>query len=330
MIEIKNLLKVIVNKNVYYKLNDIVKVKELKGKYKQYEAKEILKPYATKIKGLGAELWIAESDLEKVRIISKTLSYEVVKEIKDNVSAGMFALQMVTIGKEEQLKEFIEKEKSEIIDKAIDEQAGKEDKMIDNIEKVIADIKHIDEINEGISKYSKDAKIVYEIKDKYEGYKIDAMFVAPNMLRNIYCFNGFNELIYADGDINAQSFKDCNDCECNLKPDILYFSGDDEPFQEVPREGKMLWDTSKGFFENGMNIINNETVITANEGEYIDADSKDDNGMKIHLTIETADLVDVVTNKHIVRYTVQDLLYIKEQLLINKIENVETVKKLKK
>ena len=60
MIKRKDLVKVIIKKDVYYKYSEIQKCEEIREEYSVRAIKEILAPYAVRLSGMGNSKWIKE------------------------------------------------------------------------------------------------------------------------------------------------------------------------------------------------------------------------------------------------------------------------------
>lgn len=316
---VKNeLIKVILNDKVYYKLNDILKLEELKQlKVKKTEAKEILKPLAIKISGLGASLWILEEELEKVKILRKTITYEVMDGIRNSVSGASFALALVTAGKQDMLpKDFIKEQKEKAINDAIKAAENKEQRVIEDIDKVITDIEDIEQLNEKIKDYN--AKIKYEIIQKWSGFALDCKVIAPNYIRDISTFGkdkySRNFEILENGDLSYY--------DSGFEEEIIFKKG---------QIGETIWDQSKPFIENELKLLQDKEhfKLDCSDYEWIGVQSRENNNLNVNIDIKTDDIFSLIEDKEIITFSTEDLINVKEKLLILKEQSKEFIKKLK-
>lgn len=313
------LIKVILNDKVYYKLNDILKLEELKQlKVKKTEAKEILKPLSIKIAGLGASLWILEEELERIKILRKTVTYEIMDNIRNNVSGASFALALVTAGKEDRLpKDFIKEEKQKAIDDAIKSAENKEERVIETIDKVIEDIEDIEQLNEKIKDYNTEIK--YEIIQKWSGFALDCKVIAPNYIRDISTFGSKDKYsrnfeILENGDLSYY--------DSGFEEEVIFKKG---------QIGEKIWDESKPFIENELTLLQDKSrfKLDCTDYEYIGVQSRENSGLDINIDITTDDIFSLLEEKAIITFSVNDLENVKEKLLILKEQSQEFIKKLK-
>lgn len=314
----EQLLKVILADKVYYKLNDILKLEELKQlKVKKTEAKEILKPLAIKIAGFGASFWILEEDLEKVKILRKTITYEVMDGIRNSVSGASFALALVTAGKQDRLpKDFIKEQKEKAIDDAITQAENKEKHVINEIDKTLADIEDIEQLNEKIKDY--DVKIAYEIVHQYRGFKLDCKVIAPNYISDISVFGA--------KDTYSKNF------EILDNGDLSYWDSgaEEEIIFKKNVVGEMIWDESKPFIENYLTLLQDKSrfKLDCSDYEYIGIESRENSGLNVDIDITTDDIFSLLEEKAIITFSVNDLVKVKEQLTKCKEQSQEFIKKI--
>ncbi|WP_160684759.1 hypothetical protein [Clostridium sp. C2-6-12] len=312
------LIKVILNDKVYYKLNDILKLEELKQlKVKKTEAKGILKPLAIKIAGLGASFWILEEELEKVKILRKTITYEVMDNIRNSVSSASFAIALATAGKQDRLpKDFIKEQKEKAINDAIKAAENKEQRVIEDIDKVITDIEDIEQLNQKIKDYN--AEIKYEIIQKWSGFALDCKVIAPNYIRDISTFGkdkySRNFEILENGDLSYY--------DSGFEEEIIFKKG---------QIGEMIWDQSKPFIENKLTLLQDKSrfKLDCSDYEWIGVQSRENNNLDINIDIKTDDIFSLIEDKEIITFSVDDLKKVKEKLLILKEQSQEFIKKLK-
>lgn len=313
------LIKVISNDKVYYKLNDILKLEELKQlNVKKTEAKGILKPLAIKIAGLGASLWILEEELEKVKILRKTITYEVMDGIRNSVSGASFALALVTAGKQDRLpKDFIKEQKQKAIDDAIKAAENKEQRVIEDIDKVITDIEDIEQLNERIKDYNTEIK--YEIIQKWNGFALDCKVIAPNYLRDISTFGS--------KDTYSRNF------EILENGDLSYYDSgfEEEVIFKKGQIGEMVWDENKSFIENELTLLQDKEhfKLDCTDYEWIGINSRENNNLNVDIDIKTDDIFSLLEEKTILTFSKEDLKNVKEKLLILKEQSQEFIKKLK-
>lgn len=313
------LIKVILGDKVYYKLNDILKLEELKQlKVKKSEAKEILKPLGIKIAGLGASFWILEEDLEKVKILRKTITYEIMDGIRNSVSGASFAIALATAGKQDRLpKDFIKEQKQKAIDDAITQAENKEKQVINEIGKTLADIEDIEQLNKKIADYN--VKIIYEIVHQYRGFKLDCKVIAPNYIRDISIFGA--------KDTYSKNF------EILDNGDLSYWDSgfEEEVIFKKGQIGEMIWDESKPFIENELTLLQDKSrfKLDCSDYEYIGIESRENSGLNVDIDITTDDIFSLLEEKAIITFTLNDLNNVKEKLLILKEQSQEFIKKLK-
>lgn len=315
--KIKEITKVIANNKVYVKMSDILQLEELKvAGYKKTKAKEILIPYTTKLKGLGNGLWLLEEDLESVGLIQKTITYEVFSDIKDSISASNFGLSLAALSFKDRIsEEWLEKEREKIVHEAIVKQESKETIIIESIEDVLEKIKDIEQLNKKLTDYN--AEVTYEIKKGWKEFKLNCRLVAPNCLRDIYLFGKDSRVSKYFEFIDNNTFSFWDD---NAEGEII-----------LSKEGEIVYDTNKSFIENELELTEDKSRIKleCQDAEWINVYSRENSGLNIDISMEMDDIITLLEGKAIITFNKEQLLDIKDKLLVCKDQNIECVNKIK-
>lgn len=289
MIKREDLVKVIKGKEVYYKLAEIVECEEIREDYSKRAIKEILSPYAVKLKGLGASKWIIEEDLYKVNFLSKTVHTNIDNFIIKNVENSMWGLNLALAftGGDKVLGEGYREEKIEEIKvEAIEKAKNLKEQDIKQITETLEDIEEIKRVNKGLKQYN--AEIVYEITDKF---KLETILIAPNLVEWLYEFKELDKWVYIEDD------------------EFTYIDTDGKEIK-WKAEGDYLWDKSKSIIENKLILMDRDDI----ELDYSSSDFWGIYGDNINLDLNLDDLFKLYKKEPIVTFKEAELEGIKEQL----------------
>ena len=289
MMKRKDLVKVIKGKEVFYKLNEILELDELREEYSKKYIKDTLAPYAVKIKGLGASKWIREDYLYKVNFLSKTVHTNIDNFIVDDIKNNTWGLNLAlafTRGNKVLGESYKEEQIKKIKQEAIENAKNLKDRDIKNIEESLEEIEEIEKVNKGLEQYN--AEIVWEIRDNF---RLEKLFIAPNLVEDIYSVKELDKWIYLEGD-------------------EAYYIDEDEREVRWKLEGDYIYDKDMSILENVLRFIDNGNV-------EVDKDWSDFwcvSGENISMTLEIEDLYKILVKEPIIKYNKEDLVVIKEQL----------------
>ena len=289
MMKRKDLVKVIKDNKVYYKLNEILELDELREEYSKKYIKDTLAPYAVKIKGLGASKWIVEEDLYKVNFLSKTVHTEINGGIANDIDVSLFGLDLALHfagGEDKFPKGYREEQIKKIKEEAIENAKNLKEQDIKQITETLEDIEEIKRVNEGLAQYN--AEIVYEITDKF---KLETILIAPNLVEWLYEFKELDKWIFLEGD-------------------EAYYIDEDEREIRWKAEGDYLWDKSKSIIENKLILMDRDDI----ELDYSSNDFWGIYGDNINLDLNLDDLYKLYNKEPIITYREDELEGIKEQL----------------
>ena len=295
MMKRKDLVKVIKDNKVYYKLNEILELDELREEYSKKYIKDTLAPYAVKIKGLGASKWIVEEDLYKVNFLSKTVHTEINGGIANDIDVSLFGLDLAlhfTGGEDKFPKGYREEQIKKIKEEAIENAKNLKEQDIKQITETLEDIEEIKRVNEGLAQYN--AEIVYEIRDDF---KLEKLLIAPNIVEDIYEFKEMDKFIEVE-DGKAIYYDECGT----------------ETTWSI--EGSnYIWDKDKSILENTLILMDRDDI----ELDYSSNDFWGIYGDNINLDLNLDDLYKLYNKEPIITYDEEELEGIKEQLAgINK------------
>lgn len=291
MMKREDLVKVIKGKEVFYKLNEILELDELREDYSKKYIKDTLAPYAVKIKGLGASKWIREDYLYKVNFLSKTVHTNIDNFIIKNVENSKCGLDLALLfTKADQVlgKGYREEQIKKIKQETIENAKNLKEQDIKQITETLEEIEEIERVNKGLAQYN--AEIVYEIRDNFE---LEKLFIAPNIVEDIYNIKELDKWIF-------------------LECDEAYYIDENESEVRWKLEGDYIYDKDMSILENVLKFIDSGNVeIDRDFGDFWCVDGKDGN---ISMTLEVDDLYKILVKEPIIKYDKEDLLVIKEKL----------------
>ena len=291
MMKRKDLVRIIKDNKVYYKLAEIVECEEIREEYSKKYIKDTLAPYAVKIEGFGRSKFIVEEDLYKVNFLSKTVHTNIDNFIIKNVENSMWGLNLAlafTRG-DKILGESYRKEKNEEIKvEAIENAKNLKEKDIKRIAETLEEIEEIKKVNKNLKQYN--AEIEYEIRDNFG---LEKLFIAPNTVEDIYSVKELDKWIFLEGD-------------------EAYYIDENESEVRWKLEGDYIYDKDMSILENLLKFIDNGEVEVYREwSDFWCVNGKDGN---INMTLEIEDLYNILLKQPIIKYDREDLLKIKEQL----------------